>query len=93
MLFAGAVFTLATGFLIPERDDDILLGRGAIQLVLAEQGGTARLYTLPERDGRRLSGFYQDSVARQIAQPVDLVPVMNVDGAAHNRHHLADGRA
>ena len=92
MLFAGAVFTLATGFLIPERDDGILIGRGAIQLVLAEQGGTARLYTLPKRDGRRLSGFYQDSVARQIAQPVDPVPVMNVDGTAPNRHNLPDGR-
>ena len=92
MLFAGAVFTLATGFLIPERDDGILLGRGAIQLVLAEQGGTARLYTLPERGGGRLSGFYQDSVARQIAQPVDPAPVMNVDGTAPNRHNLPDGR-
>ena len=56
------------------------------------QWNRMNLPLLPVRDGRRLSGFYQDSVARQIAQPVDPVPVMNVDGAAPNRHNLPDGR-
>ena len=87
-LYVVAAVALAAGFLIPERDAGILLGRGSIQLVLAGQGGTARLYTLPERTGRNLSGFYQDSVARQLAQPVDPVPVQDEDGAAGQRHLL-----
>ena len=91
-LYVVAALALAAGFLIPERDAGILLGRGSIQLVLAGQGGTARLYTLPERTGRNLSGFYQDSVARQLAQPVDPVPVQDEDGAAGQRHLLRDGR-
>lgn len=92
MFVAGAVFTLAAGFLIPERDTGILLGRGSIQLVLAGKGGTAALYTLPERAGRRLSGFYQDGVARRLAQPVEPVPVRNEDGTTGHRHQLPDGR-
>ena len=92
MFVAGAVFTLAAGFLIPERDTGILLGRGSIQLVLAGKSGTAALYTLPERAGRRLSGFYQDGVARRLAQPVEPVPVRNEDGTTGHRHQLPDGR-
>ena len=91
-LYVVAALTLAAGFLVPDRDAGILLGRGSVQLVLAGKGGTAGLYTVPERAGRNLSGFYQDSVARQLAQPVDPVPVPDEDGAAGHRHLLRDGR-
>ena len=87
-----AALALAAGYLMPERDAGIMLGRGAIQLVLAGQGGTARLYTLPERTVSNLSGFYQDCVARQLAQPVDPVPLQNEDAAAGQRHLLRDAR-
>ena len=69
-----------------------MLGRGTTRLVLAGQDGVARLYVSPERAGRQLSGFYRDSVARQLAQPVDPVPVPDEDGTAGHRHLLRDGR-
>ena len=90
--YAAAALVLTAGFLLPERDAGILLGRGTTRLVLAGQDGVARLYVSPERAGRQLSGFYRDSVARQLAQPVDPVPVPDEDGTAGHRHLLRDGR-
>ena len=53
---------------------------------------TARLYRLPERAGKNLSGFYGDRVVRQLAQHVDPVAVKDEDGPTGQRQLLRDGR-
>ena len=62
--------------------------------VMSSRGhaGAARFYSLPECAGRNLLGFFQDSVARQLAQPVYPAPVQDEDDATGQRHLLRDGR-
>lgn len=90
----AAVIVLA-GMVVPERDDGVLLARGGPQLILAGATGSAVPFARQQRTGRSLSGFLRDSVARQLAQPVDQTTGEGARQVIANglfQHRLRDGR-